>query len=113
VLQGRRQAFPDDHVAGVRSTNRIARPGIAEAAMLTASGFDVVRRGALVSTIEWPDADIAWRALSIGGPMAPVLRAGDVEVIRRDVLAAIDHRRDRRCVYHLRNDHQFVIPRAA
>jgi SAM-dependent methyltransferase len=101
---------PEPSVAGMRATNAIARPGVAEA-MMTAAGLEMCERGSRVSTLEWPDADIAWRALSSIGPAVPALRASDPDMIRRDVLAAIDHCRDGRGVYRFRNDHQFVIAR--
>lgn len=103
---------PGPTVDGMRSTNAIARPGVAEQMLLDA-GFEVVTRGSRVSTIEWPDAGIAWRALSSTGPAVPALTHADPEVVRRDVLAAIDHCRDRRGVYRFQNDHQFVIGRAS
>ena len=59
----------------MKRLNDIGAPGIAET-MLEASGFEVVSRGQRVSTIEWPDADLAWRALSSIGPAVPALRHG-------------------------------------
>jgi hypothetical protein len=79
--------------------------------MLQDAGLDVVERGSRISVIEWPDAELAWRALSSTGPAVPALRRGDPEALRRDVLAAIEPCRDRRGIYRLRNDHQFVIGR--
>jgi ubiquinone/menaquinone biosynthesis C-methylase UbiE len=100
--------MPDTKVDGMRSTNRIARPGTAEA-MLTDAGFRVIERDARVSTIEWADADLAWRALSSTGPVAPAVEHSDPDRVRRDVLAAIDHCRAPSGIYRFQNDHQFVI----
>jgi SAM-dependent methyltransferase len=100
------------HVSGMVRTNDIARPGVAED-MLTASGFEVESRTSLVSTVEWPDADIAWRALRSVGPIVPALAGSDEELVRRDVLAAVDHCRDRHGIYRFRNDHQIVVARRA
>jgi SAM-dependent methyltransferase len=101
---------PTAHFSAMKRLNDIARPGVAEA-MLEDAGLDVLERGCRISVIEWPDADLAWRALSSIGPAVPALRHGDREALRRDVLAAIEPCRDRRGVYRLRNDHQFVIAR--
>jgi SAM-dependent methyltransferase len=102
---------PPGNVDGMRSTNQIARPGVAEE-MLAGAGFDVVERGSRVSSIEWADADIAWRALSSCGPVAPALDHSDQDLVRREVLAAIDHCRTPSGMYRFRNDHQYVIARA-
>ena len=100
--------MPDTKVDGMRSTNRIARPGTAEA-MLADAGFRVIERGSRVSAIEWADADLAWRALSSTGPVVPALEHGDADRVRRDALAAIEHCRAPSGIYRLQNDHQFVI----
>jgi SAM-dependent methyltransferase len=102
---------PPAHVDGMRTTNQIARPGVAEA-MLVDAGFDIVERGSRVSNIEWPDADVAWRALASSGPAVPALDHSDHELLRRDVLEAIDHCRTPSGMYRFRNDHQYVIARA-
>jgi hypothetical protein len=94
----------------MRRLNDIATDGIAER-MLDGAGFEVVESGRRVSTIEWPDADLAWRALSSTGPAVPALRHGDRAALRRDVLAAVAHCRDDRGVYRFRNDHRFVVAR--
>ncbi|MEM9515876.1 MAG: methyltransferase domain-containing protein [Actinomycetota bacterium] len=101
---------PARHVDGMRSTNEIARPGVAER-MLIEAGFEVVRRDARVSTIEWPDADTAWRAISSGGPAQPALEHGDRSEIRHAVLDALQPQRDEFGIYRFSNDHQFVIAR--
>ncbi len=113
-LRGTFKAFaryaPEDNVRGMRRTNDIATAGVAEQ-MLADAGFDVLERGARVSTIEWPDADVAWRALSSTGPAVPALRHSDPATVREAVLAAIEHCRDRNGGYRFRGDHQFVIAR--
>jgi len=50
----------------------IAAPSAAEP-MLTGAGFEVLERCRRVSTIEWPDAQLAWHALSSTGPAVPAL----------------------------------------
>jgi SAM-dependent methyltransferase len=113
-LRGCFKAFarhaPEQHFGSMKRLNNIATPGVAEA-MLTAGGFDVLERGARVSIIEWPDADIAWRAVSSVGPAVPALRHTDPEIVRAAVLGSIEHCRDRSGVYRFENDHHFVIAR--
>ena len=108
------QAFarnaPESHLDGMRRTNNIARPGIAEQ-MLAASGFDVLERGGRTSTLEWPDEDTAWRAMSSVGPAVPALENVGAEVLRPQVMSAMAHVRDAHGIYRFRNDHQFVIAR--
>ena len=96
---------------GMRRTNDTARPGVAEQ-MVRDAGLDVVERGSRVSVVEWPDPEIAWRAISSLGPAAPALRHGDVAALRRDILTALEPCRDHRGVYRFRNDHRFVVGRS-
>jgi hypothetical protein len=79
--------------------------------MLAAAGFEVSERGARVSVVEWPDADLAWRAVSSTGPSVPALRGSDADVVRREILEALEAGRDERGIYRVRSDHQFVIAR--
>ncbi|NNE10675.1 MAG: methyltransferase domain-containing protein [Ilumatobacter sp.] len=115
-LRGCFKAFarhaPQQHFTSMKRLNDVAHPGVAEG-MLERAGFEVVERGARVSIIEWPDADIAWRALASAGPAVPALRQTDPAIVRAAVLDAIDHCRDRRGVYRFENDHHFVIARLA
>ena len=43
--------------------------------MLTATGFERLKRGTVTVVNEWPDVDIAVRALVAGGPSVPAIRA--------------------------------------
>ena len=61
---------PERHRGSMRRLNDIAVPGVAEE-MLESSGFSVLERGGRVSTMEWPDAETAWRAISSVGPAVP------------------------------------------
>ena len=98
------------HVEGMVSINGIATPGVAEE-MLAASGFDVLERGRRLSVVEWPDEEIAWRALRSVGTIVPALTGSDPDVVRRDALAAIDHCRNDRGSYRFENVQDFVIAR--
>lgn len=99
---------PERNLTGMRTLNNIAFPGVAER-MLNDAGFDFVTRGSRVSTIEFPDSELAWRALTSTGPAYPALQRCDRATLRREVLEAIEPCRDERGVYRFRNDHQFVI----
>lgn len=99
---------PRDHLEGMKRTNDIAGDGIAEA-MLAAAGFTVLGRDHRVSTIEWPDADTAWRALSSLGPAVPALEHVGAEALRPLVLDALESCRDVHGIYRLRSEQQFVI----
>jgi SAM-dependent methyltransferase len=101
---------PEPHFASMKRLNNISTPGVAEE-MLAATGFEIVERGQRISTIEWPDAEIAWRAVSSLGPSVPALTHGDAEAIKQEVLGALAGCRDARGIYRFRNDHQFVIGR--
>jgi SAM-dependent methyltransferase len=101
---------PEEHRGSMRQLNNISIPGVAEE-MLTASGFSVLERGGRTSVIEWPDAEIAWRAISSIGPAVPALRANDRSALRREVLEALEPCRDRRGIYRTRSDQQYVISR--
>ncbi len=99
---------PDSHLEGMKRTNDIATPGVAEQ-MLTNAGFVVVERGRRISTIEWPDPETTWRAMSSAGPVVPALEHAGEVVLKAAVLDAIDHCRDERGVYRFQNVHDFVV----
>jgi SAM-dependent methyltransferase len=101
---------PEQHFTSMKRLNNISTPGVAEE-MLGASGFEVIDAGQRISTIEWPDPDIAWRAVSSLGPAAPALRHDETEALRSDVLRVLESCRDGRGIYRFRNDHRFVIAR--
>ncbi len=101
---------PEEHFTGMKRLNDIARHGVAES-MLARAGFDHIERHRRISVIEWPDDEIAWRAVSSLGPAVPALRHAGHTVVRRAVLEALEPCRDERGIYRFRNDHQFVLAR--
>lgn len=101
---------PPSHRAGMKQTNAIGRPGVAEA-MLAGAGFERIERDGRVSIMEWPDEDTAWRALASIGPAVPALRHVGPDVLRGDVLDAVRGLRGRDGVLRMRNDHQLVVAR--
>ncbi len=98
---------PEEHVGGMKDINNIAFEGVAEK-MLSKAGFVELERQSRVSVIEWPDPDTAWRAVSSLGPVVPALARTDHDVLKAEVLAALESCRDRRGIYRYRNDHQLV-----
>jgi hypothetical protein len=94
----------------MKRLNNISAPGVAEE-MLEASGFEILERGQRVSTLEWPDEQIAWRAVASIGPAVPALAHGDADAIKREVMSALEACRNDRRNFRFRNDHQFVIAR--
>lgn len=101
---------PQQHFGSMKRLNNISTQGVAEE-MLAAAGFVDCERGNRISTIEWPDGEIAWRAIASLGPAVPALTHGDAEVVRLEVMAALEACRDDLGIYRFRNDHQFVIAR--
>ncbi len=101
---------PRAHRKGMKRTNDIATPGIAED-MFTDAGFDVLERGSRISVLEWPDAETAWRAISSTGPALPSLQHSGREHMREEILKAIEHCQARHGTYRFRNEQQFVIAR--
>ena len=101
-----------EHVSGMIETNNIAKPGIAEE-MLAGAGFVDVVRDRRLSTLEWPDADTAWRALRSTGPVVPALAGADESVVRDAVLTALDHCRTPLGTYRFQNVQEFVIGRTS
>ncbi len=99
---------PADHLEGMIRTNNIARPGVAEE-MLESVGFEVTLRDGRTSTLEWPDGDTAWRAISSVGPAVPALEHVGADVLRPQVMEALDQLKDQHGIYRFRNDHQFLI----
>lgn len=101
---------PETHFKGMQRLNDIAHPGVAES-MLVSAGFDRIERHHRVSVLEWPDREIAWRAVASVGPAVPALRHAGVAAVKAAVLEALEPCRDERGVYRFRNDHQFVLAR--
>ena len=82
---------PETHGAASLQQGDTGRPGVIEA-MLTDVGFDVVERGAVTVVNEWPDTDIAIRALTAAGPSVPAIKAIGVQAFRealREVIAPL------------------------
>jgi ubiquinone/menaquinone biosynthesis C-methylase UbiE len=65
---------PPSHGEATMEQGDTGRTGVIEE-MLTSTGFRIVDRGAVTVVNEWPDADIAVRALAAAGPSVPAIEA--------------------------------------
>ena len=65
---------PSDHIDANREIGDTGRAGVIED-MLASTGFAVVDRGTVMVTNEWPDVEIAVRALAAAGPAVPAIEA--------------------------------------
>ena len=65
---------PPSHGTATMEQGDTGRPGVIED-MLAATGFRVRERGVVTVTNEWPDVDIATRALAAAGPSVPAIDA--------------------------------------
>jgi SAM-dependent methyltransferase len=63
---------PPDHVEATLDEGETGRPGVAEQ-MLADAGLEFVDRGTAQVLNEWPDLDLAVRALAAAGPSLPAL----------------------------------------
>jgi SAM-dependent methyltransferase len=79
---------PTAHTAALVGQSDTGRPGVAEAMFATA-GLTVVRRGASRVVNEWPDAELAVRALAAAGPSWPALHELGFEGFRSAMLPVV------------------------
>lgn len=88
----------------------IGVPGVAEA-MLSAAGLDTVQRGATTARLEWPDAEVAHRALRSPGIALPPLGVLGEDAFRVAALDSIEPFRHPDGSYTLDNELTHVIAR--
>jgi SAM-dependent methyltransferase len=89
---------------------QIGDPGVAEE-MIADAGLGLMGRGSTAACLEWPDEDVAWRALRSPGLAVPPLESlGEVE-LRSRVLDAIEPFRASDGSYSLTNALTHVIAR--
>ncbi len=82
-------AADDETASEITSLATISDPGVAED-MLSASGFESIRRGTTTAILELADDDSAWRALRSPGLALPALERIGEDELRARVLAAIE-----------------------
>lgn len=93
------------------SLANIGAPGVAEA-MLEGAGFSEVERTGVQSVLEFPDAEIAWRALRSPGLVVPALRDVGEPELRARLMAAVEHLRAPDGSYRIVNELTCVTARA-
>ncbi len=69
---------PPSHGEASVQQGDTGRPGVVEE-MLTSTGFRLRARGAVSVVNEWPDVDLAVRALAAAGPSVPAIDAAEAE----------------------------------
>lgn len=79
---------PPGHVDATLSQGDTGRPGVAEQ-MLADAGLEFVERGTAQVLNEWPDLDLAVRALAAAGPSWPALQEAGYERFAGAVREAI------------------------
>ena len=80
---------PPSHGEATVNQGDTGRPAIIEE-MLTAAGFRARERGAVTVVNEWPDLDIAVRALASAGPAVPAIYVVGLEAFCDAVREAIE-----------------------
>jgi SAM-dependent methyltransferase len=79
---------PPSHVEATVNQGETGRPGVAEQ-MLADAGLELAGRGTAQAVNEWPDLDVAVRALASAGPSWPALREVGYERFASAVREAI------------------------
>ncbi len=101
---------PQQHFGAMKTLNNIAHPGVAES-MVTNAGYEIVDHGSCPAMLEWPDDDIAWRAIASTGPAVPALQTANPAALREDLLESIQPFKDDRGTYRLFHEHRYVVAR--
>jgi ubiquinone/menaquinone biosynthesis C-methylase UbiE len=79
---------PPSGTSELTSLAEIGRPGVAEE-MLERAGLAPVERGGVESISEWPDPELAWRAIAAIGPAWPSIEYSGEAAVKAEVLSAI------------------------
>lgn len=80
---------PQDHTSAMLGQGDTGRPGIAEA-MFAAAGLSVIERGTSTVVNEWPDVELAVRAMAAAGPSWPALHEHGFEKFRSAMVESIE-----------------------
>ena len=79
---------PPSHVDATLGQAETGRPGVAEA-MFETAGIAVLERGKSTVVNEWPDMEIAVRALTAAGPSVPAIEEVGVDRFTAELSAAL------------------------
>ena len=80
---------PQSHGEATLNQGDTGRSGVVEN-MLTATGFEVLERGTVTVVNEWPDPDIALRALTSAGPCVPAIDAVGLDTVREALRKVVE-----------------------
>lgn len=78
----------DDHTAAMLGQADTGRPGVAEA-MFAGAGLRILERGVSPVVNEWPDVELAIRAMASAGPSWPALHEHGYDRFRSALLPAV------------------------
>jgi SAM-dependent methyltransferase len=82
------ETAPPCQAGDLASLAEIGRPGVAEG-MLERADLSPVERGTVESISEWPDAELAWRAIAASGPAWPSIQHSGEAAVKARVLSAL------------------------
>ncbi len=82
------ETAPPGEAGELASLAEVGRPGVAEG-MLERAGLTPVERGMVESLSEWPDPELAWRAIAASGPAWPSIEHNGEAAVKAKVLAAL------------------------
>ena len=102
---------PPSGIAELTTLAEIGRPGVAEG-MLERAGLAPVERGTVESISEWPDSELAWRAIAAIGLASPSIEHSGEAAVKAEVLAALEPFTSADTGIRLMSELGYVIARA-
>ena len=111
VLAALAELMPPHDAATGGALLEISTPGVAEA-MLDSAGFSPCARGCVVGVNEWPDEEVAWRAIASMGPSWAAIRHSGEDAVRSAVRSVLPQFRGPHAGYRLRARFDFVVGEA-
>jgi SAM-dependent methyltransferase len=102
---------PPSEAGELAGLAEIGRPGVAEA-MLDRAGLTAVERGTVESISEWPDPEVAWRAIAAIGPAWTSIEHSGEAAVKAEVLAALEPFSSADTGVRLLSELAYVIARA-
>jgi ubiquinone/menaquinone biosynthesis C-methylase UbiE len=111
-FQALAKTAPPSEVGELASLAQIGRPGVAEA-MLERAGLAPVERGTVESVSEWPDTELAWRAIAAIGPAWSSIEYSGEAAVKAEVLSALAPFSTADAGVRLMSELAYVIARAA
>jgi SAM-dependent methyltransferase len=110
-LRALSETSPPSAAGELASLAEVGRPGVAEG-MLERAGLAPVERGTVESISEWPDVELAWRAIAATGPAWPSIEHSGEAAVKAQVLAALEPFTSADAGVRLTSELGYVIARA-